>query len=231
MSTYGRDPSCEVIAQVLPELALGVLTGRDRAAALAHTDSCARCAEELEQLSRAADAVVLVAPDVEPPVGFEVRLFHHMGVSEKVVPIRRRPPTWALASAAAVVALLLGLAIGRSVGSPSNGKSQVAVSTPTAGPVATTAALRHDGESVGRVTISSGSRPWMYMNLNAMKVTGAVKCQVVTDDGVTHTVGAFTVTPGHDAWGAPLPVSSRDVRRAQVVSPTGTVIATAALVG
>ena len=59
-----------------------MLTGRERAQALSHVESCPRCAEELEQLSRVADTVVQAAPDMEPPVGFEVRLFERMGVAD-----------------------------------------------------------------------------------------------------------------------------------------------------
>ncbi len=75
--------SCPEYAGNLAELALGILTGRDRAATLAHVESCANCAEELEQLARAADAVVLVAPEADPPIGFEVSLFSRMGVSDE----------------------------------------------------------------------------------------------------------------------------------------------------
>ena len=95
------------------ELALGVLTGRDRARALAHVESCPRCADELEQLSRVADTVVQVAPEMEPPVGFEVRLFERMGVAD-VRPRRRRlrASRWVpVGVAAAVVALGLGLGL------------------------------------------------------------------------------------------------------------------------
>jgi hypothetical protein len=226
-------PSCTEIAPVLPELALGVLTGRDRAAALAHVESCSRCADELEQLARAADAVVRVAPELEPPVGFEVRLFSRMGVTEDAappapapIPIRRlRVPAWALAAAAAVVALGIGLGVGHSLSS--SGHPSAAVGKPTSGAPVTTAALRENGRSVGRVSTSSGATPWMFMTLDDASVQGKVTCQVVTADGVTHTVGTFTIKRGYGAWGAPLPVAPRDVQRAQVVSSTGTVIATA----
>ena len=106
----------------LAELALGVLTGRDRARALSHVDECPRCAEELEQLSRIADTVLQVAPEVEPPIGFESRLFERMGVSDSARRPRRlrvvsslgsmRPRHWvpaAVAAAAALAALGFGL--------------------------------------------------------------------------------------------------------------------------
>ena len=82
MTEDPRARRCDDYQEDLAELALGVLTGRQRAATLAHVDSCDHCAEELEQLSRTADAVVYVAPEEEPPVGFEVRLFNRMGLAE-----------------------------------------------------------------------------------------------------------------------------------------------------
>jgi len=222
--------SCAEISPALPELALGVLTGRDRVVALAHTESCSPCADELEQLARAADAVVRVAPELEPPVGFEVRLFSRMGVSDDIpTPIRRRVRSWFLASAAAVVVLFTGLAAGWALSSSPTGHAPAAVGTPTPGAIVTTAVLREDGRVVGRVSISGGADPWMNMTLADSSIQGEVTCQVVTDDGVTHTVGTFTVKQGYGAWGAPLPVSPGDVHRAQVVSPKGTVIATATL--
>ena len=126
--------TCDEYADNLAELALGILTGRERATTLAHVDSCPRCAEELEQLSHAADAVVSVAPEIEPTMGFEVRLFNRMGLDEAPVPSAipparpqrparwsERVPRWALASAAAVIALALGLGIGWSTGSGHSG--------------------------------------------------------------------------------------------------------------
>jgi hypothetical protein len=230
MSHEPGGSSCAEISPALPELALGVLTGRDRVVALAHTESCSLCTDELEQLARAADAVVLVAPELEPPVGFEVRLFSRMGVSDDVpTPIRRRVRTWILASAAAVVALFIGLGAGWALSSPPTGHTGAAVGAPTHGAIVTTAVLREDGRAVGRVSTSGGANPWMYMTLDDVSIQGEVTCQVVTNDGVTHTVGTFTVKQGYGAWGAPLPVSPGDVHRAQVVSPKGTVIATATL--
>src|SRR6516165_512257 len=137
----------------LSELALGVLTGRERARALSHVETCPRCAEELEQLSRAADALVEVAPEVEPPLGFEVRLFERMGVADVPRRTRRRARRWvpaALATAAAVAALVVGLTLGLSSPTP---PAQHA-----AGPAShvSVATFFENGASVGHVVTHRG---------------------------------------------------------------------------
>jgi hypothetical protein len=220
---------CDNVSDELAALALGALSGRDRAASLAHVETCPRCADELEQLVRAADAVVAVAPEVEPPLGFESRLFARMGVAEAPIVLHRfRQPRWILTAAAALVAAAaIGLGIGLSTGSSPSGTIN-AIHRPVGTPVAV-ADLTENGEDVGQVFTYGGSTPWMFMTLADSSAHGRVICQVVTADGVTHRVGAFTAKDGYGAWGAPLPVTPQDVRRAEVVSPNGTVIATATL--
>jgi len=71
-------PECLDVQPELTELALGLLSGRERAAALAHVEGCPSCSAELEQLSQVADRLPQVAPEVEPPVGFETALFERL---------------------------------------------------------------------------------------------------------------------------------------------------------
>ncbi len=217
---------CEEYADDLGELALGVLTGRDRARVLSHVEACPRCAEELEQLSRAADAVVQVAPEVEPPVGFETRVFERMGVAD-VRPLRRRTRRyWMPASvAAAVVALAVGLGVTltSSPPPPSTSAQGAHHHALLAGD------LREGGQVVGRVETFGGTKPWMQMSLEDSTARGPVRCLVVTDDGMTHWVGTFVAREGYGAWSAPLHVNPKDVRSAEVVSASGAVIATATL--
>jgi hypothetical protein len=221
MSGHG----CEQYENELSELALGVLTGRERARVLAHVESCPRCAEELEQLSHAADAVVLVAPEAEPPMGFEVRLFDRMGVTDTRRRRRVRPPRWAvgaLSAAAAVAALAVGLSVGLSSSPPPTSNAARANGVVTAN-------LVEHGSVVGRVATHGGANPWMSMMLIDSSAQGTVECVVVTSDGVSHDVGTFTASKGYGAWAAPLHVDPQDIRSAKVVAPSGTVIATAAL--
>ena len=60
-------------------------------------------------------------------------------------------------------------------------------------------------------------------------VHGTVNCIVETSDGVSHHVGTFVAKDGYGAWIAALHVNPQSVRTAEVVSPSGTVIATATL--
>ena len=222
-----RERGCEEYGAELAELALGVLTGRDRARVLSHVESCPRCAEELEILSRTADSVVQAAPEMEPPLGFEVRLFERMGLTD-VAPRRRRfrPSRWVPAVVGvAAAALALGLGLGLTSSSPTP--------TVTAQPHGThrvvTAALVEHGATVGHVMVVGGAKPWISMMLDDSSAHGTVNCVVVTDDGLTHHVGTFAADKGYGAWIAPLPVNPAEVRAAEVVSPSGTVIATATL--
>lgn len=228
MSDDLRERGCEQYSNELAELALGVLTGRERAQVLAHVESCPGCADELEHLARVADIVVQAAPEMEPPLGFEVRLFEQMGVTD----VRRRhrhrrlrPSRWTTAVvgvAAAALALGLGLSLTSSSTPPgtaqANGPHRV-----------TTAALVENGETVGHFMIVSGDKPWMSMMLEDSTANGTVNCVVVTNDGVSHRVGTFVARQGYGAWIAPLHVNPADVRTAEVVSPSGTVLASATL--
>jgi hypothetical protein len=220
---------CEECSADLPELALGVLTGRERARALAHVEACPRCAEELEHLARAADTVLLAAPDEEPPMGFEVRLFDRMGLSAvgRHRPRRTWRPGWvtaALTSAAAAVAAL-GVGLGLTLSSPS---PPAPVAEAHARHVESANLVAH-GRTVGHVVYSDGTKPWMSMMLADSGVQGMVDCVVVDKDGTTHKVGTLVATDGNGAWYAPLHVSPDNLRAAKVVSPSGAVIATAAL--
>jgi len=226
MSDDTRERGCPQYSDDLAELALGVLTGRDRARALSHVESCRRCADELEQLSRVADTVVQAAPEVEPPVGFEVRLLERMGVATVDQKPHRRFRASRLVPigvAAAVVALGLGLGL-TLTSSPAP-----TVNAQHRNAAEVSANLVADGVVVGKVDAFGGSKPWMSMTLDDSPARGTVMCAVTTKDGVTQLVGSFVARKGYGAWAAPLHVDPAAIRTAEVVSPSGTVIATATL--
>jgi anti-sigma-K factor RskA len=75
------DMSCDEFAGVAAELALGVLTGRERAAALAHLDGCESCREQVRELTMAQDELLALLPSQEPPAGFESRVLERIGLT------------------------------------------------------------------------------------------------------------------------------------------------------
>src|ERR1700684_3379779 len=70
---------CAGFADVAAELALGALTGRERAEALAHLDRCAACRKHVRQLTAEA-----------PPPGFETRVLERLGLAAH----RPEPASW-----------------------------------------------------------------------------------------------------------------------------------------
>jgi hypothetical protein len=85
--------------ELLPELALGIADGDDRAAALEHLSRCPDCQREL------------VGPEAEPPAGFESRVTEALDAR----PSRRRWVPALVGIAAAVALFAAGLGAGWTV--------------------------------------------------------------------------------------------------------------------
>ena len=219
------DPHHHYIAE-LSDLAVGDLDGRERVIVLDHVASCASCTAELEEVTAAADSLVHVAPEVEPPVGFETRVFDRMPLRPAVTPSRRGWHRSLLAVAAAAFVILafgIGWVVHSSTGSP----TQSAVATP-GGYVAEAALVSPDGRSNGSVFVYPGASPWLFMTVSSSPLTGPLRCTITLADGTTRTIGTFPVVAGRPAsWGAPLPVAAGTVRTAEVIGPTGHVLARA----
>ena len=75
-----NDMSCGEFSDVAAELALGVLTGRERAAAIAHLDHCDTCRENVRQLTMTGEGLLELLPTMEPPAGFETRVMERIGL-------------------------------------------------------------------------------------------------------------------------------------------------------
>jgi hypothetical protein len=75
-----NDMTCTELADVAAELALGVLTGRERAMAVAHLDKCDTCREDVRQLMATGEQLVELLPPAEPPAGFETRVLDRLGL-------------------------------------------------------------------------------------------------------------------------------------------------------
>ncbi|HMD44953.1 MAG TPA: zf-HC2 domain-containing protein [Acidimicrobiales bacterium] len=216
---------CEDVSELLPELALGTLAGRERADVLAHLEGCPSCSHEVEAMSQAADQLLLATPEAEPPVGFESRLFAELGTATGTGSRTRwfgtHMRTVTFAAAAAVAALAVGFGTGWAAAPSSTPQSPVAAPGGS-----TTAALTSATGVHGQVLTWQG---WLLMTVHDLHVAGKVTCEVTTTSGRTVRVGSFWLSHGYGTWAAPLSVPADQVRTAQVVAWDGSVVAHATL--
>ncbi|MHB9856789.1 hypothetical protein [Streptomyces sp. YIM S03343] len=211
--------TCAQLHDCSAELALDVLPGRERATAVAHLQHCAECRAYVRDLAPMADGLLDLVPAAEPPPGFESRVLRRMGLPARPPWRRRHRLGRVLAAAAAAAALALG---GWAVGS---------ASAPTTHSALRIAVLTAQGRHIGEAYAYTGPSPWLYMNLDAGKVTDdpTVRCQVVRADGSISTVGTFRLDDGYAHWGGPFPARSSPVTAVRLLTPDGSVLATASV--
>ena len=191
MSVY----SCAQLRDVAPELALGVLSGAERAEALMHVNGCGRCQAYVNELSEAADAIPLLAPEIEPPVGFEQRVLA-AGPASRRRSVRRMV---AAVAAAAAAAAILSVTIVRVVESGSDGGA----------PAASAVAPASTPTSVKMVS-TTGALPagWAYVtNKHSVAISvdygvdpGSYKIAVRPPAGSWVTIGSMAIVAGHGSW-------------------------------
>ncbi|HEY1700116.1 MAG TPA: hypothetical protein VGG75_10440 [Trebonia sp.] len=238
--------SCDEFADVAAELALGVLTGRERADAVAHLETCDSCRETVRQLSMTGEDLAGLLPAAEPPAGFEARVLSRIGIPAPVpepVPSPRPEPGRApgpggrlrrsrkFLAVAAVVAVLAGGAGGwglRAATAPRGTAPAASVASAlTSAPLLSAARQR-----VGTVFYYQGNPRWMYMVVDLSSgqhgsASGTVTCQLAGADGRYTTAGSFRLTSGYGGWGGPDPGIEGRVTGARLVAASGKVLATA----
>lgn len=214
--------ACRRVGEDLTEFALGSVTGRRRSEILAHVSHCARCSIELEQLALASDALLQLAPESEPPIGFETRVVERM--RDSVEPRPRRMRRMVMATAAAVAVLLLGIGLGVLVTSDLGSEHDPHQTANLA-----SASLVANGTVLGKLYVSPGSPPWMFMTVDGGVWAGNVTCQITTTNGKIETVGRFRLSRGYGAWAVPLHLSVGKISAARLVDASGNVLAVANL--
>src|SRR5215472_4713729 len=231
---YGM--SCAEFADVAAELALGVLTGRERADALVHLDHCDACREHVSQLTMTGEELLGLLPSREPPPGFETRVMARLGMTPAVTtaPFGKKAHSGSklglrsrrlLAAAAAVVAL---------AGSALGGWGLHAATSPapvSASPLNSAALLTASHENVGEIYVYNGTqRRWMYMSVDmdaGAHRTGTVICQIEAADGQVTNVGTFNLADGYGSWGSPAWTGGEAPVSARLLATDGTVLASA----
>jgi hypothetical protein len=228
---------CGDLADVAAELALGVLTGRERAQAVAYLDGCDACRENVRQLTVAGEELLGLLPGSVPPAGFECRVLDRLGLAgqRRGGPGPRhgrpRPRSRRLLAAAAAAVIVAGAGLGWSMRGMAPAGSPLARRPPGPGVAraafTSVAAHRH----VGSIFLYRGSPGWLYMTVDLGSGNGRVFCRLTARDGRPVMVGSFRLFGGEAYWGSPERIPPSDVTGAQLTTAGGTVLARATLGG
>src|SRR5215475_1019167 len=234
-------PECEQVRPFLAELATGATAGHERAQALRHLVGCAECREELIELSRVADDLLLLVPQREPPPGFEEavlrrfeklsdqprggfalrrRLARASGGARRPVtvrpsePLRRPSVRLAAASVALVVAAGVGASVAYWQGASDRNLAQRYQQTIGASGASFPQALpvrAGTGSVVGHVFLYEGTPAWATVALTNAPESGDYAMTVIAKGGKRYPEGVCTVTAGSGISGYPLPIRITDI--------------------
>ena len=214
---------CARTREALPELALGIADGEQRALALEHIASCRDCRRELDELSSVADELVALAPEREPPAGFENRVLGRLAARHaKPRPARRRLRRLALAAAVPAVVAATAVAMSISYSSDRRLATQYRAALRGGhGKYFQSARLTTPaGRTAGIVYAYEGAPSWMFYVLDGRYGKGLYKEQIVTRSGRTLTLPPFKLVKG--SWGIATPVPVRDIALIRLIrQPSG----------
>jgi hypothetical protein len=211
----------DAVQAAAAEVALGLVSGPERAEALAHMESCASCRASVEELADVADALLLLAPETEPPAGFESAVLARAQGSAPPGRGRR-----ALA-VAAVVAFLLGGLAGGLLARQGRGsrldREYVAALRELDGRALAAATLQDEqGRRAGQLFLYEGETSWLFATVADPGTSGDLVVEIRFEDGQVTRVPGLVVRDGRGSLGATVDLRLRDLDGISVVDADGT---------
>jgi hypothetical protein len=214
------DERCREARELMPELALGIADGEERARVLEHVAVCAGCQHELSELTAVADSLLQHSPEHEPPAGFELRVLDAL---HPPAPRPRRTLVRALAVAAAVVAAS-AITAGGLLHAFSDERSLAGRYRQTLAQAHGSyfgASRLHDasGAEAGVVFVYRGSPSWLVVTVDAGHRDAVRRAEVVGADGTRTPIPRFD--PAAGTWGGELPRRVSAVSAVHLVDAAG----------
>ena len=196
---------CQDVRELLPELALGITDGQERVRVLEHVAVCAECRRELESLSVVADELLELAPEREPPAGFELRLLGSLEPPSRRPRHTLRRPFALAAVAAAAVAVTVGVMLGVTRDDRNLASHYRSVLAEAHGSYFGAVRL-HDaaGAESGVVFLYRGSPSWLVITVTQPYGGSVERAELVTTDGRKNPLAWFGLDEG--TWGGAVPV-------------------------
>jgi len=223
-------PACAAFAEQAAELALDLVGEPARGQLLAHADGCASCRAHLDALAATGDALLALAPEAEPPPGFEGRVLDGLRQQERPAPPGRGRRWLVPTAVAAVVALLVGLGLGALLGNRGSGETSGGYAA-TAQAVRRAPLLTESGESRGSVILADpGEHPLVVMTLEGAEPGRTYHCELGLADGGTLEVGRWPADrTGGGVWAVSVDRAAWWATKAWLRDDQGVLVASADL--
>ncbi len=222
------------VSELLPEVALGIASGRDRARALEHLSECTECRGELEQLSGLADELLFLAPVQQAPVGFESRTIRSMPTgSPAPFPFQRGLLRMRRLLAAATIGLFAALfALGFEYATSREDREFASFyrrALEQADGSYFGALELHDasGAPAGLVFAYEGSPPWVFVVVDAAEGSGTYRIELLTEEGESLALGETTLADGRGSFGTRVAISLLNMAEIRVEETGGDHLLTA----
>lgn len=216
---------CVELADLLAEVATGAASGPDRARVLRHLNDCDECRQELEELSRVADEVLMIAPEHEPPAAFESSVLDRMTVSAPPSPTTRRwfaRPALQLAAAALFAVAGAGIVWQATTDDRELAAGYRETLDVADGQYFAAAPVTGDGGvEVGHVFLYDGDPSWVFAVLGPAAAPGDYDVVVRAGDGVS-TIATCVVETTGCGGGATTDARISAIEDVRLVGPGGT---------
>lgn len=207
---------CGDVRALAPDVALDLLAGDERAAALEHLGGCAGCRLEVEELASVADSLLLLGPLEQPSPEFDAAVLARIRGDAERVPAPRPALGHRRLVRAGLVAACLLLGAGLLLAAPRPGSAERRADF-----------LSASGGATGEVLLTDGDPDRMTCTVDNPHFKGPYGVELVLDDGTRRSMGGFEVDGGRYTWGTALPVDADRIVAVEVQSPDGTVRSTA----
>lgn len=203
------DLRCEEARDLAAEMALGILAGDERARLIAHIGSCSQCRTTVEELSEVADSLLLLAPEREPPAGFESGFLAQFNAPVRRMRLRRLTMAGAAVAVALVAAggVLWATAADRDLAS----RYRSALEEADGEYFGVRPVRSAQGAKVGNLFAYEGDPSWVFVVFDDSVPLGQYRAELIGTSDETSSLGSFAIGTGRVTWGSELSVSLRQV--------------------
>jgi hypothetical protein len=214
--------SCDRTRELAAELALGILDGEQRAQALRHVAECPECRRAVEELTAVADELLMLAPEREPPAGFESRVLARLQPPPAAArPTRRRrrmlAPLAAAAAAAAIAAAVVLLTTSDDRRLADHYRATLAAGH---GSSFEAARLRAPGQvRAGVVYAYRGATSWIFVVVYGPHRGVPYTAELATTSGRRVALPSFRLDPKTGTRGEAVPVDLGSIASVRLVGP------------